>query len=175
MAGRLNANLSTAQMENFMRQQRSTSQGCIEWTGVKNADGYGRFTARPVLRWAAHRLAWTIKHGDIPEGLCVCHRCDNPSCVNVEHLFLGTHAENMQDAAKKGRKSANPAFLKSARRTKAGRLNPNAKLSELDVGSIRERAGKESDRAIAKDFSVSAQTVRFIRLGITWRQHGANP
>jgi HNH endonuclease len=75
---------------------------CIEWSGGKNKSGYGRkwHKGRVLL---AHRVAWIETHGPIPDGMCVLHRCDVRSCVNVEHLFLGTQADNMRDMAEKGR------------------------------------------------------------------------
>lgn len=76
--------------------------GCWEWTGRKYAFGHGtlQFQGRSRL---AHRLAWNWKFGEIPEGLCVLHHCDNPGCVNPDHLFLGTRGDNNRDAYKKGR------------------------------------------------------------------------
>lgn len=81
--------------------------GCWVWLGRLNDDGYGNISVR-VSRGTkrttkVHRLAWELANGPIPDGLCVCHRCDNPSCVRPDHLFLGTHDENMRDMRKKGR------------------------------------------------------------------------
>lgn len=75
---------------------------CIEWSGARDRQGYGRrrYQGRNAL---AHRVAWTEAHGPIAEGLDVCHRCDNPACVNIDHLFLGTHQDNMRDCKTKGR------------------------------------------------------------------------
>jgi len=75
---------------------------CIVWEGYKNKKGYGQvwFNNR---QQKAHRVAWIKAYGDIPNNLYVCHHCDNPSCVNVDHLFLGTQTDNMRDCVQKGR------------------------------------------------------------------------
>jgi len=79
--------------------------GCLEWQGARLASGYGLIGRgrRDEGMAYVHRLAWELAHGPIPDGMFVCHHCDNPPCCNVEHLFLGTHADNMADMVTKGR------------------------------------------------------------------------
>ena len=78
------------------------TDGCWEWTAARNALGYGTISVkrRSTL---AHRVAWELTHGPVPDGLCVCHTCDNPGCVRPDHLWLGTREENNHDRSAKGR------------------------------------------------------------------------
>lgn len=119
------------------------------------ARGYGVLISNKQ-RFYAHRLAWTLAHGPIPDGMHVCHHCDTPACFWVEHLFLGTPGDNMRDAAAKGRKQ--------------GELQRQAKLTRDAVTAIRSRyaAGGVSQRALAAEYSVSQWTIGRVVLGRRW-------
>ena len=138
----------------------STAAGCHVWSGSLDAEGYGRVSVRGRWRWA-HRLVWELANGSIPDGLFVCHRCDNPPCCNPAHLFLGTNADNMADMVAKGRGLAG---------RRSGEDNPNHKLTSVDVKQIRALLEHGSTQVkVARLFSVSRRTVREIRDGLTWR------
>ena len=130
---------------------------CWEWMSYKNVLGYGRFHTAGKHH-LAHRLSWKFTYGDIPGGMCVCHHCDNPSCVNPRHLFLGTPKDNRRDAIRKGRVPSR------------GEKNNRSKLTENDVREIRKRLaqGELSQRDIGNEFGVSNQTVSNIKLGKNW-------
>lgn len=128
--------------------------GCHEWTGALRPDGYGSFGDVVNGKWftfRAHRWIWTFFNGPIPEGLLICHRCDNRRCVNVDHLFLGTHKDNSIDCRDKNRKP---------------RSNPHG-FTAADIAAIR--TSKKSTRFIAKEFGASQTCIVEIRAGRHWR------
>lgn len=88
--------------ERFALKTKVMPTGCIEWTGHVGEWGYGQ-TSYKGEKYNVHRLAWILHFGEIAEGLNVCHKCDNPPCVNIDHLFLGTQKDNIDDAIAKGR------------------------------------------------------------------------
>jgi len=109
----------------------------------------------------AHRVAWALAHGTLPDEVMVCHRCDNRKCVNPSHLFLGTGRDNARDMARKGRAST-PQHR--------GVLNPSAKLTEEDAVEIRSRrASGETLTSIARSYEVHRWTISLIIRGETWK------
>jgi len=96
---------ATANQPADMWRYVEKSEGCWLWTSATTAAGYGvfRLGGRKGIAAYVHRLAWALTHGPIPDGLEVCHHCDTPPCCNPDHLFLGTHSDNMRDMARKGR------------------------------------------------------------------------
>lgn len=130
--------------------------GCWEWNAGCSGDGYGAFKVGG-RQWGSHRYAYSQYVGFIPVGMKVCHRCDNPKCVRVDHLFLGTAADNMRDKAVKLRSSI-------------GVKNPRAKLTEAQVSEIKRRVGSgESQRSVARDLGVNHLTVFRIFHNHAWR------
>jgi hypothetical protein len=140
--------MSITSLEGRFWRKVQRGDGCWVWTGHKSTSGYGRFAYAETVGYA-HRFSYEIHNGSIPPDLCVCHRCDNPSCVNPSHLFLGTRKENSADMAAKGRHG-----------------NGHGKrLSDESVRAIRKRhAAGESQTAIAKDYGVSRTVVSKIAL-----------
>jgi hypothetical protein len=136
--------------------------GCWHYTGYKRKDGYGLVTfgqhrTGDRQRVLAHRYFYERLVGPIPEGMLVCHRCDNPSCVNPDHLFVGTHLDNNRDARQKDR---------SSRHGQKGVAHHKAKLTEDDVRSIRTASGTLA--AIGAEFGISHAQVWLIRKGKAW-------
>jgi len=128
---------------------------CWNWVGAKWRDGYGNFILNGRST-GAHRAAWQLYRGSIPENLLVLHKCDNPACVNPLHLFLGTDADNANDKARKGRSAK-----------MYGRANPSSKLSD---GQVAEIAANDTQNAcdIAKLYGISPSTVLSIKKGLIW-------
>ncbi len=139
------------------------ANGCRLWQGSRHSQGYGQIYhkkpngSRTML--FAHRVAWELEYGPIPAGLCVCHSCDVPRCVNTVHLFLGTRGDNMLDKARKGRSNV-----------PQGNFHPNAKLSPDEVRAIRNlnRYADFSTRRLARLFYVSQPLVVKIINRKTW-------
>lgn len=131
------------------------SGDCWGWSSTVDRDGYPWIYSNATRRYLrAHRFSFELHNGQISTGLVVCHKCDNPTCANPAHLFLGTTRDNNQDMAAKGR---------SAR----GSRNVNAKLTASDVRAIR--TSDAAAPALAKRFDVTLQTIHHVRKRITWK------
>jgi hypothetical protein len=142
----------TTDEQRFWKMVHVNPEGCWEWIGGKMSEGYGEIIVAGKQRYA-HRVSYELHFREIPAGLFVCHRCDNPGCVRPDHLFLGTHADNLRDAASKGR-------------MERGEQHYNAKLTEDDVRAIR--ADTRLQREIAEDLGISRQNVSLIQNHKTW-------
>ena len=135
--------------------------GCWNWLLTKDKDGYGRLThIRHGEEGRAHRIFWEKYRGEIPQGVCVLHKCDNRLCVNPSHLFLGTHEDNVRDRVLKGR-SAN----------QNGEKNHQAKLTMSVVLKIIKlyAAGRYNQYQLAEMFKVRQNQISRIVNGLRWK------
>ena len=147
--------------ERFGRKvKRGSGDKCDLWLGVRNPLGYGHiYVHERASKVGAHRVAWILAHGEIPQGQEVCHTCDNPACVKPSHLFLATHHENMLDMAKKGRAA-----------DRNGEKGQRAKLTEAQaVEIVLRRKSGELGTTLAKEFGVSPTAVYALACGASWR------
>ena len=140
------------------RSMPEPNSGCWLWLDC-TWQGYGRMRHAGENR-LAHRLSYEAVHGPIPEGEVVCHKCDNPGCVNPGHLFLGTQADNVADMLRKGRENRNP------RPYHQGRKNPNSRITEDAVRGIL--LSLLNMRAAAEVYGVAPSWVQRIRKREVW-------
>lgn len=128
--------------------------GCWLWMKPLDRDGYGRVCVDGKNQ-RVHRVSYRLYKGDIPNGMIVCHECDTPACINPEHLFLGTHLDNVRDKITKGRDV-----------DQKGTNNPHSKLTEADVIVIRQSS--KLQRELAKEHGVVRSTISAIISRKTW-------
>ncbi len=134
------------------------NSGCWLWDGAMDADGYGRISAHGKSSALAHRVSYELHLGPVPEGMCICHKCDVPGCVNPQHLFAGTSSDNAMDRNAKDRQFDT-----------RGSGNGRANLSESDIPGIRSRiAAGESPAKIARDHGVTRRVIWLVKTGKAW-------
>lgn len=147
-----------------------TSDGCILWNGSAGKHGHGVFfimsSKNPINGFGrkgliyAHRASLMIfRETKVDNDLCVCHKCDNPRCVNPDHLFIGTQQDNIKDMFEKKRWRGFPPMK--------GKENPNSKLCEQDIVNIRKSS--LSGRQLAKKYFVTPANISSIKSGKTWK------
>lgn len=146
-------NMRKTVIDRFSEKVCKVESGCHEWTSCIMPNGYGQMHYKGKTAYA-HRVAYEIYKGEIPENLFVMHSCDNRKCVNPDHLSLGTFDDNMIDMVKKSRQAS-------------GERNSHAKLTNEQVLKIREIA--KPHNAIAKEFNVSRTTVSEIKARKIWK------
>lgn len=139
------------------RVNKNGDNGCWNWTAALSAAGYGQIGAqgeRKILY--THRLSWEIANGQIPNGMVICHKCDNPKCCNPDHLFMGTQKQNMQDARKKGRDvhSRHPNCFPIGHKAARAKIT-NEQASEM----MKEIYGGALRSVTAKKFGVSVSLI----------------
>jgi hypothetical protein len=153
--------LTADQTDRFWAKvEKKGATECWDWTGYKDDGGYGTFNVGGGMQFA-HRVSWVIENGPIPAGthsgtMCVLHHCDNPACVNPDHLFLGTQQDNIDDMVEKGRSNT-------------GVKNGQVVLSEEDVLKIRKIGKTVTLRVLADQFGVSFSAISLILRRETWR------
>lgn len=146
-------------MKNFWDKVNKTDS-CWNWTAATNGNGYGLFkipkTRKNIL---AHRFSYSLAHGEIEEGMFICHTCDNRSCVNPNHLFAGTAKDNVHDMDAKGRRvTSQPIGVK----------NPNATLDEDKVKLLKLLKGKFPIDSLIKIFGIKKSQIYRIINGNQW-------
>ncbi len=142
----------------FFNRNVIRSEGCWDWkTKVSKRKYIFMFYTKSEPGIKAHRYSYMIHKGNIPDGMYVCHSCDNPRCTNPEHLFLGTNMDNVRDMMNKNRHNI-------------GSKHPRAKLNEVKVTEIKKllKIGVPA-RRLARDFSVGCSTILRIKHGTHWK------
>ena len=144
-------------------QQGPLSTPCLIWQGARNRGGYGVYNGGPHKTIRVHRTMWEHRYGQIAEGMHICHKCDVRACCNVDHMFIGSNADNTADKVAKGRQTKG---------SKIGR----SKLTESQVSDIKSRLARgEKQAAIAAIYGVVQCSVADINTRRTWRHVSGEP
>lgn len=177
----MGANARTPLAERIWSRVVVSHAGCWEWQGGRKRHGYGRVRIDGAST-GAHRVAWTLANGPVPEGLHVLHRCDNPPCIRPDHLFLGTPADNAEDRTAKGRSGprcgVSPASAARGERhwtrqrpdeVRRGELAGRARLTAEKVLDIRRRhAAGESLSALGREYGVTHVSIAAVVARRSW-------
>lgn len=152
-------------LQRFWDRASPSPNGCWEWKGARLPSGYGRLgggTRAVTPPQRAHRVAFMLHWGvTLPSWLMVLHECDNPPCCNPDHLFLGTHADNVADMVSKGRQGTHDHY---------GEKNPKAKLTREQVEEVKRRlAAGETQVAVARSLGISRGNIWWINKDKTWQ------
>jgi hypothetical protein len=134
------------------KSDQKSDNGCREWIGRRDRNGYGRIGHANQF---AHRVSWELHHGPIPKGMHVLHRCNNPGCLEPDHLYLGTHADNMRFK------------VECDRQAKGKSCQGYVKLTEREVLEIRGMSGIQKE--IGSIYGISARQVSHIKRRDLWR------
>lgn len=169
-------------LETIKERVKVTETGCWEWQGGRDADGYGYTTFAVVAGKNTHSLTrqlWAAIYGNIPAGMCVLHRCDNPPCCNPAHLFLGSHADNVHDKFAKGRaivySGSDHWTKKRPEAIPKGSIRGQAKLTEEIVKEIRQRKTTRSCsiralvKQLAAEYGVCNGTIQKVIWNKKWK------
>jgi hypothetical protein len=144
------------QIEDKLKANVDKIESCWVWNKSTASSGYGQIKVGN-RRWSTHRLSYTLFKGCIPKGMLVCHTCDNKRCVNPEHLYLGTHVDNNQDAHDRNRQPCREGYLATG----------VVKLSKEDAYTIKYSG--ISSKQLEKAFDINQSQVSRIRNGKTWK------
>jgi hypothetical protein len=155
------ANNKLSPMQRLLTKAKPEGE-CLVWQGDKDSNGYGRVRHAAQKNYPAHKRMYELHHGAIPAGLVVRHRCDNPSCINIAHLLLGTQKDNVADKYERGR--ANHV---------TGEAHGRAKLTQAQVDEARRRyvPGKKGHGigALARECGVAKSTMAAALTGEHWK------
>ena len=163
---------SPARFEASFWERVTKTDTCWIWIGAINRAGYGQvYVPRFRNIRMAHRVAWELTYGEREDGAIGCHSCDNPPCVNPDHITWATHSENMADRHQKGRdaKGQTHWIVKSPHLIKRGEASKMSKITQNDAEAMRELSAQGwTGRAIAAHYNLGRSTVSRILRGTTW-------
>lgn len=155
----------TVNAEKFWSKVDRSGTGCWLWQGYVTPKGYGTYAFAKGKVGRAHRIAYELSKGAIPDGLYVCHACDVPACCNPAHLWLGTGDDNVADRAAKGR-TVHPFGASYSGPRPRGEGHGSARLTEATAREILARP--EHNALLAREYGVSETCISRLRRGITW-------